>query len=533
MTAAPRETVSRTRDAEGLASIPTCPGTLRGSPRARVAALLVLALATQTLASQQSSSTPNSPPSNSPQPSSTTPRIVTTPDGCRFLLYPTGGPPVVSWVVRTPAGPVEERDGEEGLAFAVARAAMAGTGAIGSIDRAAEQDLLQRLDADEMRAMQLALAGQPPPPDLLAALASHRSAAVKVADPLAFERALRAAPAGASRLSQSPQAILLHLELPIEAVARVADLLVARREGAVLRGLYDEWRGVRVELAAANAADTWAAARDEVRWLAYRGHALGRPALGAAPAPTSRARAHEVFARTHRPERSRHVLVGGFDADAIEAVLMSAFSRSALPTDPLPLPPAIAPPRGELTGRILGGAFAGMAVACRTAPDSSTAAVSLAATWLADGDGSFLARTLRAKGLGVEEVRVTHPFPAASAAPFVLIEVRADARQGSDAGRRQALVTGVDVALNLAASATPTAAELSVVRARLGAHRLRQVRSHGGLATRLALHWEDDVADPLAALVPFEAQTDAMVLAALRGMLHRDRRVRVTQEPAP
>lgn len=527
MTAAPRETVSRTRDAARLASILTCPGTPRGSRHARVAALFGLAIATQTLATQQ-----NSPTSSGPASTSSAPRIVTTPDGSRFLLYATGGPPVVSWVVRTPAGPVEERDGEEGLAFAVARASMAGTGTIGSIDRAAEQDLLQRLDADEMRAMQLALAGQPPAPDLVAALASHRAAAAKVADPLGFERALRAAPAGASRLSQSPQAILLHLELPIEAVARVADLLVARREGAVLRGLYDEWRAVRVELVAANAVDPWAAARDEVRWLAYRGHPLGRPALSAAPAPTSRARAHEVFARTHRPERSRHVLVGGFDPNAIEAVLMSAFARSDLPTDPLPLPPTIAPPRGELTGRILGGAFAGLAVACRTAPDSPTAAVSLAATWLADGDGSFLARTLRAKGLGVDEVRVTHPFPAASTAPFVLIEVRADARQGSDAGRRQALVTGVDVALASAASVTPTAAELSVVRARLGAHRLRQVRSPGGLATRLALHWEDDVADPLGALTPYEAQTDAMVIAALRGMLDRDRRVRVTQEPA-
>ena len=520
--------MSRNRDAARLASVLTCPGTPRGSLHARVAALLVLALATQPLATQQ-----NDPTSSGPLSSNPAPRIVTTPDGSRFLLYPTGGPPVVSWVVRTPAGPVEERNGEEGLAFAVARASMAGTGTIGSIDRAAEQDLLQRFDADELRAMQLALAGQPPPPDLVTALAAHRAAAAKVADPLAFERALRAAPAGASRLSQSPQAMLLHLELPIEAVARVADLLVARREGTVLRGLYDEWRAVRLELVAANAIDPWAAARDEVRWLAYRGHPLGRPAPGTAPAPTTRARAHEVFARTHRPERSRHVLVGGFDGDAIEAVLMSAFARSDLPTDPLPLPPAIAPPRGELTGRILSGAFAGLAVAYRTAPESSPTAVSLAAAWLADGDGSFLARPLRAHGLGVDEVRVTHPFPAASAAPFVLIEVRADARQGSDASRRQALVTGVDVALNLATSATPTAAELGAVRAQLGAHRLRQVRSHGGLATRLALHWDDDVADPLAALAPFEAQTDAMVLAALRGMLHRDRRVRVTQEPAP
>ncbi len=520
MTAASRKTVSKSRTWGGLATrtAPADPCSRRpafGITATTIARHLATLLLAGAAAAQVAS-----------------PRVVTTPDGSRFLLYPTGGPPVLSWVMRTPAGPAEERDGEQGLAFAVARAAMAGTTTLGSIDGAAEQDLLQRWDADEQRLAQITLAGQAVPSELTAAIDAHRSAAGKLADPLAFERALRAAPCRASHLSQTPQAMLLHLELAVEAVARVADLLVARREDAVLRGLHDELRAVRAELARANASDEWAPARDEMRWLAYRGHPLGRPSLGVAHVPVGRARAREVFATTHRPERTRHVLVGGFDPDAVAAALMAAFAHSDLPQDPLPLAPAIADPRGEVTGRIAGGSFAGLAVAYRTPPGADAAAVALAATWLADGEASFLARTLRANGIGAAAVTVTHPFPAASAAPFVLIEVRADARQSRDAATQQALVVGVDTALSAASRTPPTAAELVDVRARLTARHGQRLRNPATLATHLALLWDDGVTDPHLVAAP-DAPNDAAVIATLKGMLVRDRRVRVTQEMMP
>ena len=55
-------------------------------------------------------------------PTEDPPRVLTTPDGSRCILLPTAGPPIVNWVVFTPAGPLEDPEGLEGLAVAVARA---------------------------------------------------------------------------------------------------------------------------------------------------------------------------------------------------------------------------------------------------------------------------------------------------------------------------------------------------------------------------------------------------------------------------
>src|SRR4030095_10819004 len=90
--------------------------------------------------------------------------------GSRCILLPTQGPPLVNWVVLTPAGPAEDPEGLEGLAVAVARASMAGTTRVGSRNRATEEDLLARLDESERKKAVLQRAGQQVPKELLNSL---------------------------------------------------------------------------------------------------------------------------------------------------------------------------------------------------------------------------------------------------------------------------------------------------------------------------------------------------------------------------
>ena len=68
-----------------------------------------------------------------------------TQDGTRFLLFPTGGPPVVHWVVITPAGILEDPVGLMGLSHAAALAALAGTERIGSLDPIREASMLREV----------------------------------------------------------------------------------------------------------------------------------------------------------------------------------------------------------------------------------------------------------------------------------------------------------------------------------------------------------------------------------------------------
>ncbi len=69
-----------------------------------------------------------------------------TPDGSRFVLVPTGGPPVIHWVMATPAGVMEDPPGLDGLSFAVARSSMAGTSSTSSLDWQAESRILAEQD---------------------------------------------------------------------------------------------------------------------------------------------------------------------------------------------------------------------------------------------------------------------------------------------------------------------------------------------------------------------------------------------------
>ncbi|MEZ5964077.1 MAG: hypothetical protein R3F56_09555 [Planctomycetota bacterium] len=460
------------------------------------------------------------------------PRALTTPDGSRFVLLPVpGAPPVVSWLIVTPAGPAEDPDGLEGLALAVARASMAGTARVGSRNRATEEDLLARIEENERRRTLLRGAGQQVPEALINSLRSDASQADAVADRLAWERALRQVPALPSRLQRTDHTTLLQLSAPVAGLGRVAALLLARREEPILRGIHDELRGARAELLAVATEDPWTPLRDEIRSLAFGAHAAGRPSITEVEGfrPLSRALALEVFERTQRPERSLHVLTGGFDAEMVAAVLVQAFARSALSVDPFVPSPAPPAPRAR-TSRLTGGAVTGIAVACRVPVDLDPDAVMLAMTWLAGGDESFLSRRLFAHGMRVGQLRGTYPFGGLRDSALALVEVGADERDTRDGQRAERLFVEVDAALAAAAAEPPLPAELATARGLLAAQRAAQRSTPQGLCLYVALRCARFGMTPEQVLRSLETVDDAAVFRALQEMLEPERRVRVTQE---
>lgn len=459
-------------------------------------------------------------------------RELTTPDGSRFVLLPTAGaPPVVHWVLLTPAGTSEDPEGLDGLSIAVARASMAGTTRVGSRNRASEEDLLARIDENERRRTLLRGAGQQVPEALLNSLRADASQADSVADRLAWERSLRQVPASPSRLQRTPFATLLQLSAPADAVGRVAALLLARREEPILRGIHDELRGVRRELAAEAVDDAWTPLRDEVRSLAFGSHSAGRPSVTEVEGfqPLGRPQALEVFERTQRPERSLHVLTGGFDAEALTEVLVQSFAASMLSAEPFVQPQPPPEPRAR-TSRLTDGAITGIAIGLRVPDDADPDAVALAITWLAGGEESFLARRLFAQGVRTVGLRATYPFGGLGSAALALVEVGADPRDSDDRERAQRLFAEVDAALATVATDPPLPAELAAARSLLSADRATQCVAPDRLAVFLALRRAWFGLTPQRALRPLEAVDDAAVTATLRRVLAPERRVRVTQE---
>jgi predicted Zn-dependent peptidase len=460
-------------------------------------------------------------------------RLIRTPDGSRVLLHPTGGPGTIYWVVVSPAGPREDHEGHEGLAAAVVRASMSGTTRVGSRNRATENDLLARVDEHERRSAVLRRAGQVIPDDLLNELRQDASQAEAIADRLAWERSLRLAPAGGSRLSFLADAVLLHLAVPIESLSRVAGLLLVRREEPVLRGVHDELRAVRLELRNAAVAEPWTAVREELRALAYRAHPYARLGFDDpyAFAPLARAQALDTFRQTQRPDRVVHVLTGGFDPELVAQTLQRVFTATALTAEPLEAPKPIGVLRGARTSQVEPGKLAGVAIAYQPPPGADPDVVAVATKWLAGGEESFLARALFAKGLRCGLVRGTYPFPGA-AAPLVLVEVGVDPQDAKDPARTRRLFSEVDAALDEAVRVRVAPEEIAVARGALLAERARQCASPDRLAAYLAIRWGVFGMSPAHAARSLDAVGEAVVLALLGQTLVRDRRVKVTQERA-
>jgi hypothetical protein len=411
-------------------------------------ALALLALAGPLLAS-----VPQVPPENWFQAA----------DGSRFLLIPVEGPPVVHWAMATPTGPVEDPPGLDGLALAVARASLHGTWSLGSVDPAKERAALEAVDA-------AARVGG-------SALAEAEAAAATLADRNAFSRVLVAAPALGVALSDRGACAVLTLATTVDAIGRVAALLVERRERAALRGLLEEWRTTVEGLRRRYDQDPMAPLRAEAMALVYPGHPLGR--AGARPtsdALPDRAVAMQVWQRTQRPERTVHVLVGGFRAAAVRAELERAFS--VVPVQPPP-PPSIAPrpPAAARRSEVPGADRAALA-AFRLPGGEDADTVAVAQHWLGSGPDAFFATELGRRGIAAQ-ARCSVVHPGAGAAGVLLVELQAPAATG-DLG---VLVLELCAA---AAARAPTAIDLSAAHERARARFYERAGSPPGLAAALA-----------------------------------------------
>ncbi len=311
-----------------------------------------------------------------------------TADGSRFLLVPTGGPPVIHWVMATPAGPLEDPLGMEGLSHATAHAAMGGTLAFGSKNAPLELQALNDLDVIQQEIDGLHVIGHSPSESLVTSLIKAHRTAQELADPLAWEWTLRRAPALESRLSFHRAGTLLHITTSFAGLGKVAGLLIERRENALLRDVHNSFRHERSELLRNGALG------HILVGLALRGQAV-KQLPGRAHAPLPRKKSLAVFQATHHPSRTLHVLTGGFDTRLVRKVVEETFQETVLP-EPLDSDLSIASQaKRRLSIKDGDGHTLALAYRCSS---KFAAEADLFMTWLAGPDGALqkeLARTGR------------------------------------------------------------------------------------------------------------------------------------------
>lgn len=453
-------------------------------------------------------------------------RALRTPDGCRVLLLPTGGPPVVHWVVATPAGVTEDPAGLEGLAHAVARAALAGTRRLGTLDPVREAELARRLEQLELRAGRLERAGRSLPADLQAALAGVRRRLRRVVDPMAFERALCEAPGLRVVRHETPEASLLQLTTSVGGLGRTAARLLEMRERAALRDVHSHLRQIREAARAARRADVLADLRREALALAFLGHPLERVYATILPAePLEMDAARETWARTHHPTRTLHVLVGGFDPDTAQDVLRRVFAETSLPAPAaVPLPP-LAVGRGERRVTRPAGRPAAAVLAYPVPAGVDPFALQVLVAWLGGEDG-FLDRELQRAGHPDVVLRVRAPYPSRQAG-LLLVEVLEPVNPAT-AG--EPLGAAVRKALDRAVARGPEPSELTLAFGRAAAERARAAAGPADLALDLAVRHLLEQTQPADLLRPPTPPDAAALRALAKRLMAPENRISVVRE---
>lgn len=340
-----------------------------------------------------------------------------TPDGSRCVLVVDAAIPHVHWVVATWADAADDPPGSEGLAFATVVSSLHGTWRTGSLDPRREREALDALD------QALADPASGSSPAAAAVLRDRRREADALADPAMFSRVLAAAPTFRPEVVDLDPIAALVLTTVDSAIAEVARLLVERREQQALRRLPEAWQERARTLADRHRAEPANMARAEILALTMPGHPAIRSLEAPPRTPPRRSQALAVWAATQRPERTVHVLLGRFDAAAVQAMLTAAFATTDLPA--LPPPPTAAPRALPGVRRsLVAGARQPMVAVAWVLPDGTEPlALATAARWLAGGADSFLGQHLQRAGRSSASVRAIAPWPAAiDGAGLLLLE---------------------------------------------------------------------------------------------------------------
>ncbi|MEE9126528.1 MAG: hypothetical protein V3U11_05260, partial [Planctomycetota bacterium] len=394
-------------------------------------------------------------------------RLVRAPDGSRFVLVPTGGPPVVHWVSLLPAGVKQDPPGLEGISTALARASLSGTSTLGSENPLKEEQAIARA-----RSLARQLANDTKNPALRALFAQAQAEVRRLARPLAWEKALRRAPASGSRLLSVPGGVLLRVTTTTRGLRRVAELLKDRRDHALLRGVHGHFDQVRRERKSRFDLDPRTGLRRRLLEMVFkdhcfkRFHALGQP----------RSLTFEVAANLYRqlsdPGRLGHVLTGGFDIDTVEAILKQIYEHAP------EVPPKVEPPQTAKdrspNQKAASEVRDTLALGCAIPKTISAQDLVVFVMWLAGDQDSYLADALRARGHPRVIVRGTAPFPDPGG--VLLVEIT---KPGAKLGAHSKIRKDLEDVLRKAMEQAPEAEQLARAHSRFLASRARALASPG------------------------------------------------------
>ncbi|HEX5054402.1 MAG TPA: insulinase family protein [Planctomycetota bacterium] len=347
------------------------------------------------------------------------PVTFTAPDGSRFVLLADPSLPLVHWAVATFADPAQDPPGLEGLALATMRASLGGTWRTGSVDAAREQQALAALDEAWQATM------RQPSPEASARVRSCDDAARALCDDSAFLRVLAAAPAHRPEILDRGPASVLLLTTVAEAIGDVGNLLVERREQQALRDLPQIWMHDLIERIQKRGADTTRGVHAELLTLAMPSH----PAVRSFEPPSyhapTREQAFAVWNATQRPDRTVHVLLGGFDPAAAEPVLRRTFAATSLPRTPAPPAPPVRPITGMRRSIVSGSPVPVLTIAWMLPPTADRFVLEAAAWSLGRGTDSRLGQLLQRAGRTSATVSCAAPWPyEAGGHALMLLEIR-------------------------------------------------------------------------------------------------------------
>jgi predicted Zn-dependent peptidase len=441
-------------------------------------------------------------------------RMVRTQDGSRFLLMPTGGPPVVHWVTLIPAGIHEDPAGLEGVSLALVRASLAGTYALGSEDPLKEAAAVARALS---LARQVSTNGGKDPA-VKALLAQAEAEVRRLARPLAWEKALRAAPSSGSQLRVVPGAVLLKVTTTTRGLQRVAELLKDRRDHALLRGVHDHFRQVQAERKAQFAQDQRTPLRRRLVAKACADHPLGRFYTLGNVKNLSFEAATDAYRRLNDPKRSRQVLAGGFDADVVEVALKQVFKEAPAQ------PPKVKLPRLHAGHRPAEHPATethdSLALGCPIPKGASAQDLVVFVGWLAGDSDSYLADALRARGHPRVRVEATAPFPAPGG--LLLVEItKPDAKLTADSK----LCKDLREILNKAMGQAPAEAQVARARRHFLATRASMLSNASSMALYMGQVWALTGKVPTAELNVEARVSGATIQKMCRQMFKEDTRI--------
>ncbi|MBX3462815.1 MAG: insulinase family protein [Planctomycetes bacterium] len=340
----------------------------------------------------------------------------TTPDGTRFLLLPAPGMPLLHWAIATLA---DDPPALPGLSMAVMLAAQGGTWRTGSHEPAREREALDRLDQHYH-----AWLANPADAEAGAALLRWQAVAAELGDPEAHGRVMASLPVYRPEvLDRAPVCLVVASTVP-EALGDLAERVRERREENALRELQARWIETVVQRADRQRRDGRTALHAEVLALAMPDHPLARDLAPPRVGAPRRAEAIATWQAMQRPERTVHVLHGGFTADSARAVLERCFATTSLPPAAVP-PPVSARPIANLRRSVVTGQrLPTAAIAFVLPPNTDRTTLEVAGRWLGGGADSRLGQELPRRGRPRARVSCRAPWPpTVDGASLLLLEV--------------------------------------------------------------------------------------------------------------